>query len=51
MALPSEFMVVSTEASGRMRGHPLASFIPRDYNPPRSSWLESGKFVTSWPTF
>jgi hypothetical protein len=44
-------MVVSTEASLRLQGRPLASVIPRDYNPPRSRWLESGKIVSSWTTF
>jgi len=51
MALPSELMVVSTEASGRMQGRPLASFIRRHYNPPLSRWLEGDKIVSSWPTF
>jgi len=43
--------VVSTEASGRLQGRPLASVIRRHYNPPRSRWPESDKIVTSWPTF
>jgi len=44
-------MVVSTEASGRLQGRPLASVIRRHYNPPRSRWPEGDKIVTSWTTF